>query len=436
MLAEQVIARTSILAVVALSCRAAAPSPPVAAPTADATAPATPPIVTTEPLPEAPSPPPARTLPAPQVLTPTVLPWPADAIYVEAPVDDRLLALFPDERAEIRRVVARSLERRGAKVIPIAKLEHIEQAAATGVLTLDGDRRCSAPLLPSEVARRWFATSPHAAVTARCDNDDVCALEVFITGPVGASTVFTSKPVRRREDPKAWIAAARSLHESEEVLIGLSLSGTGGPMPAVRFDEPTGIGTWAAEPDTALFTALEPSVAACAHPDPLVGMQWTIRTAIARTGKVDRCVAETDHLLARPADATCLCDAVRTIVFPRGAAGRRLRVDAFDDGEHAFTGAVFTVVQPGTDVWIERLRAAPILRRCTSTAPLKGGFGFDVEITLANGGAVTDVFVGGDVTTPERMRFAACIVDNLGAMTFPCAPPGITALRTKIERDT
>ncbi len=241
-----------------------------------------------------------------------------------------------------------------------------------------------------------------------------------------------SARVRRPEDPKAWLAAVRSLHETELEGYLLGLSGRGGPTPPITLDAPEGVGRWAKPVDHDLYTAKETEAAACAHPDPNVGLMWQLRLAVDRRGRVQRCHAESDATFAREADAKCLCNVVGSIAFPPGASGRRIRSTATDDGETHSSDARFVLVQPGTEPWIERLDESPILSRCLAIAALRMPVTFPAEIMLAEDGAITDVMIRGDVNNTGRMRFAACVVDELKSTALPCAPPGISTLHAQI----
>jgi len=317
-------------------------------------------------------------------------------------------------------------------VIPLATLEGIERDATAGVLTLETGRKCHAPMHRREVRTRWFASHPRAFIDAQCANDAGCVLHIVIEGPGDESRGWNSAVVRRPEDPKAWLAAVRSLRPIELEGYGLGLMGTGGPPPPIVFEPPQGVGPWAKAPDHALLSDREPTAAVCAHPDP-VGMAWEMRLAIDRSGRVRRCDATTDSVHGRAIDATCLCDALDPVVFPRGAAGRRLRLRATDDGDTSTNDARFVLVQPGTEPWIERLQQSPVLRRCLAVATPRMSITFPVELALADDGTITDVHLGGEVSSIDRMRFATCIVDVLKATALPCAPPGITTLHAEIR---
>jgi hypothetical protein len=200
----------------------------------------------------------------------------------------------------------------------------------------------------------------------------------------------------------------------------------------VRFDPPSGIGPWGEEPlESAPFDALEGMVAGCAHPDPLVGFRWQLRVSVDRQGRVTRCTADSDHSLARAAAAPCLCGAVETIAFPAGAAGRRLRVEAVDDGGFG-TSARLERVQAGTETWVRRFEEAPALTRCLSAHPLPGKLSARVILALAPDGAVEDVRIEGDITTTPAMGLASCLVQELRQVPLPCRPPGVDALHLSL----
>lgn len=403
-----------------LSCRANDPvSPPRSV---------DPPVVAATPTAEPPTEPAPRPL---DVLQPVATPWPANAIHVGEVEDDWLVALFPDERAALRREIAAWLEAHGETIVPIAELERLEARGAVAELALESDRKCRVPLRPDDVHRRWFAGRPHASIEAECGTDQGCRLQVSIESPGNEIRDFVSTRVRRPEDPKAWLAAVHSLHETE--LEGyLGLSGRGGPSPPIILDAPEGVGRWAKPVDHDLYTAKETEAAACAHPDPSVGLVWQLRVAVDRRGRVSRCHAESDSTLARQTDAQCLCDVIGSIGFPPGGSGRRVRSTATDDGQTHSSDARFVLVQPGTEPWIEQLDQSPILRRCVVATALRLPITFPAELALADDGTITDVTIRGDVTDIGRMRFATCVVDELKAFALPCAPPGISTLHAQI----
>lgn len=419
------------LALVAVSCSAAvapaatrpnaAPPAPEAAPAPAAPASAAPREVTA-PTPAAP----------PQPLSPVAVPFAADAIVIELPTDGPLVALFDDERAALRRRVATWLVARGYPVVPVPELERIEDAATTGTLVLEGDQRCDAPLTRAELYARTFAGRPRAIVEATCDFDGLCSLQLTLDGTSSGDPMFTSKAVRHPEDPKAWVAAVATLSDRGLWGIGLGGSGTSHPPP-MRFEDPVGIGPWPRPPDPTPLQALQGAAEACVHPDRLLGMSWTIRAALDERGRVRRCTASTDHTEGRAADGACLCRLVESVGFGRGPASRRLRVVAIDDGEFDGSGARFDVVQAGTEPWIARLGSTSVLRHCAATRRPVGKLDVDVTLALAPGGRIEDVRLDGDLTTVDRMRFASCVVDGLGRVTLPCAPPGITALHARLR---
>jgi hypothetical protein len=95
------------------------------------------------------------------VLRPIATPWPAHAIHLGEVEDDYLVALFPEERAALRREIAAWLEAHGETMIPVAELERVEARGALAELALEGDRKCRAPLAarrrPSTLAG-WTTT--------------------------------------------------------------------------------------------------------------------------------------------------------------------------------------------------------------------------------------------------------------------------------------
>lgn len=343
------------------------------------------------------------------------------------------VTLLDDEAAAVRARVAKSLVGLGHELVPVAELERIEAAAAAGRLVLEGDQSCQAPLGAAEVHARYFAGRPSAEVSATCFEDD-CSLTVMLDDPAhpDAFIAYEGRKVSRPYDPRAWVSAAGRLRASDSFgMGGLGLFGTS-HSPPVRFNPPTGIGPWGAQPPRSEpFDALEPVVAGCAHPDPLVGFTWQVRVAVDRRGKVERCGARSAHSSARASDGDCVCRAIETIGFPAGSAGRRLRVDAVDDGGFRGSGH-FVRVQPGTEVWVERFDEAPALARCLADHPPPADFVAQVSVALALDGTVDDVRIEGDITTTPTMRFASCLVNELRRVPLPCRPPGVDTLQLKL----
>lgn len=370
--------------------------------------------------------------PAPQSLVPIATSFSSTALLVQPVHDASPVVLFPDERAAMRRRAGKVLADQRVELVPVPELERIESAAAEGRLVLEGDQRCRAPLTPDEVASRYFPGRPRLRVSAECFDD--CRLRVTVDDPPKYDDMraWESPKVTRAYDPKAWLAAAGRLRATDALGIGgLGLFGTS-HAPPVQFFAPVGVGPWSeGQPEDAPFSALESTIASCAHPDPQVGFMWQVRASVDRRGSVTRCVAEADHTLAHVAGAGCLCAAVETLRFPAGAAGRRLRVEALDDGGTG-PGARLELVQPGTEAWVTRLQEAPALARCLLANPLPDMLATRVLLSLAPDGAIESVRIDGDITTPARMALASCLVQELRTVPLPCRPPGIDALHVSL----
>jgi hypothetical protein len=428
--------------VVLVGCRVQEPGPPSeraiaqggvarpveAASREAASEPTPPPAVEPSPEPE-PTPP----EPAPQTIVPIATSFPASALVMKPVHDPSPVVLFPDERAAMRLRAGEVLTAQRVELVPVPELERIEAAAAAGRLVLEGDQRCRAPLSPEEVAARYFPGRPRLTVVAECYIDD-CQLRVTVDDPPKYEDMraWVSPKVTRPHDPKAWLGAASRLRATDSMGVGgLGLFGTS-HSPPVQFFSPDGVGPWArGQPEEAPFSALEGTVASCAHPDPLVGFMWQVRASVDRRGTVTRCAAEAEHSMVHATGAECLCAAVETIAFPAGSAGRRLRVEALDDGGSG-RNARLELVQPGTEAWVTRLQDAPALARCIDANPQPGMLAARVILALAPDGAVETVRVDGDITTPARMSFASCLVQELRTVPLPCRPPGIDALHLSL----
>lgn len=377
--------------------------------------------------------PPTRPEPAPlQSVVPIATSFSPSALVMKPVHDASPVVLFADERAAMRRRAGDVLVAQGVELVPVRELERIESAAAEGRLVLEGDQRCRAALTPAEVATRYFPGRPRLTPSAECFDD--CRLRVTVDDPPKYEDMRTweSPKVARVQSPKAWLDAAGRLRATDAIGIGgLGLFGTG-HAPPVQFFAPIGVGPWAeGQPEEAPFLALEGTVASCAHPDPLVGFMWQVRASVDRRGAVTRCSAEADHSLAHIAGPGCLCAAVETIQFPAGAAGRRLRVEALDDGGSG-RNARLELVQPGTETWVTRLQEAPALSRCIDANPLPGMLAARVILSLAPDGAIEAVRIDGDITTPASMGLASCLVQELRTVPLPCRPPGIDALHLSL----
>jgi hypothetical protein len=378
-------------------------------------------------------PPKAEPTPPPQAVAPIEIPFSPHALVLMPVADVIPVVLFPDEAAAVRRRTAEVLVKSGVELVPLAELERIEAAAAEGRLVLEGDRRCRAPLSHTELMARYFPGRPRLVASTDCFDD--CRLRVHVDDPPAYADdrTWESPPVSRPHDPKAWLSAAGRVRSVSTGMVagGLGLIGMS-HSPPVRFDSVIGIGPWArSQPELAPFNALEGSVAGCAHPDPLVGFGWELRVSVAKSGTVTRCVAKSDHSLAQPAAGACICAAVQTLRFPAGKAGRRMRVDAKDDG--GFGRSIrLELVQPGTETWVTRLSEASAPSRCFDAHPLPGMLTARVILALAPDGGVDDVRIEGDITTAATMGFASCLVKELRTVPLPCRPPGVDALQLSL----
>lgn len=368
-----------------------------------------------------------------QSLVPIATAFSPTALLLEPVHDASPVVLFPDERAAVRRRAGEVLAAQRVEVVSVPELQRIEAAAAEGRLVLEDDQRCRAALTPDEVASRYFPGRPRLRLSAECFDD--CRLTVTVDDPPKYEDMRTwqSPKLARPHDPKAWLAAASRLRATDAMGIGgLGLFGVGGNVPPVQFFAPIGVGPWSeGQPADAPFFALEATIASCAHPDPLVGFTWQVRASVDRRGTVTRCAAETDHSLVHVAGSGCLCAAVETIQFPAGPTGRRLRVEALDDGGSG-RNARIELVQPGTETWVTRLQEAPALARCLDANPLPGMLATRVILSLAPDGAVEGVRIDGDITTPASMGLASCLVQELRTVPLPCRPPGIDALHVSL----
>lgn len=366
-----------------------------------------------------------------QRVAPPAIPLDPAAVVV-LPLDDQMpVTLFPDEASLIRRHVADQLARRGIAVVPIDEVLRIEQAAAEGQLVFEEDQHCRAPLLPGELRQRYFDTQPHAVVQAHCM--DTCTLEVYVdtSGDGETNVAFVSRAIHRPHDPRAWAKA--SLRPSQHLVWGGigGLFGSSHPPP-MMFGWPQSIGPWRQPPTSELFDALEPTVAGCAHDDPMVGLGWMLRIAVAPDGRVSRCAATSVHSMATASNAECMCRGVETLDFGKGPAGRRLRVDAVDDGSHRFAEYELTPLQPGTKPWVRRLDESGLLDACVSRGALPKDATATMVLHLAPDGGVDDAEVFGQFDDVESMRVGMCLVKRLRAMDLPCRPPGIDTLQVQL----
>ncbi|MCX4243854.1 hypothetical protein [Paraliomyxa miuraensis] len=375
----------------------------------------------------------SATPPEPQAWVPIALPFPPEAAVLRPVLDVSPVVLFPDEGDAIRRGVAKALGARGIPLVPVEALERIEAAAAEGRLLLEGDRACRAPLLPHELVARYFSARRFVEIEAGCI--DGCRLQASLQDPTDADVYvgFASRRVARIHDPRAWIAVADELRDEQSWGgIGLGMIGMSHPPP-IRFDFPQGVGPWARPVEELSFEEAERVAAACAHPDPLVGFTYEVRASVDRRGAQLRCVASAGHTMVRSADGACICEALERLAVPKGASGRRFRVQAVDDGGFRGSRATLEVVQAGTEAWIRRLDESPALDRCLRVASLPKGLDAMITVSMELDGAVTGVRIDGDITTQDSMQFAQCMVQELRAVALPCAPPGIDRLQARLS---
>lgn len=367
--------------------------------------------------------------PPPQVVVPLVSPFPPRAVVVLPVHDAPPVTLFPDEAQAVRRRVAEALVARGHEVVPVETLEHIEAAAAMGRLVLEDDQRCRAPLQPHELVARYFADRPVAVVHAGCS--DTCELHIGVHG-LERNEAYVSRRVTRPHDPAAWIAAVDHLGAAHgKGGRGFGISSPAHPPP-VRFVLPEGIGPWGKSSiERASFDEAERLAAGCAHPDPELGLRYTIRASVDERGRASRCLATSEHTMARSSDAACLCEALERLELPPGRAGRRFRVVALDEGGSRSPGLALQPVQPGTEPWWRRLTESPALARCM-VANLPPDLTAILTLALAPDGGVTDVRAHGDLTTGPALALARCMVRELQRVPLPCRPPGVDELQVRL----
>lgn len=367
-----------------------------------------------------------------QAVVPVTVPFAPGAVVVQAVEDHPPVVLFTDETAPIRRRVARFLAARGHAVVPIEQLERIEATAAQGQLVLEGDQTCMAPLSRAEVLARYFPRSPRVTVEAMCD--ERCALQLMLEVPDREDAIefYGSPNVDRPHQPRAWLWAAGRLRETDIIFgIGGGMIGSSHPPP-IMFGMPDSIGPWSPKPDGERLGALEGKVAGCAHPDPQVGLTYEVRAAVGQSGAVTRCTATTEHPMARPADAECLCRGIQTLRYPAGRPGRRLRVQAVDTGGFSSSEVELEPLQAGTEAWVTRLRESTALSRCLSKHRVDGPLESTLVLGLATDGAVQDARIFGDITTMPAMQLAQCLVQELRTVPLPCRPPGVEQLQVRV----
>jgi hypothetical protein len=360
---------------------------------------------------------------------PIELPFSSTAVFVTSVDDQDPVILFPDEGEAIRRRVVARLAALGREVVPYEQIERIEAAAARGRLVLEDDRACRAPLTRGEVAERYFADAIEASPRTSCFDDCRLQVSIEIPGDPEASIELSSKTIRHRTDPRAWATAADSLANRGVAvgIIGLGLIGTSHPPP-IMFGSPHPFGPWSRPPDGTVLGRVSEDVNACAHPHPRVGFTWKVRLAVADSGRIARCLASSDHTQARSQDAECLCGVIETIRYPAGRPGRRLRVDAIDDGGFRPDDRGFRSLQARTETWATRLNEAPALDVCEARGIAPTTKGITVVLDLKPDGSITGVEVRGDITTPESMAWATCLTEELPAIPLPCTPPGVQQL--------
>jgi hypothetical protein len=345
-------------------------------------------------------------------------------------VDEHPVVMFPDETEAIRRRVAARLATLGRDVIPHDEIRRIETAALSGRLVLEDDRRCRAPLSLEELRQRYFAARVTASAAAHC-YDDECLLQAVVEDPNVADDDLhlTSAKISRPFEPRAWVKAADSIDDRGYGVGGLYGTGFGASHPPpIMFGTPEPFGPWGKPPDGKELDTIGGDVNTCAHPDPRVGFTWVIRVALAKDGRVTRCDASAEHTQARTRDGACLCRFVETLRYPAGRSGRRYRVDALDDGGFRPEERSFRIVQAGTEAWAKRINEAPALDVCESRGIPPTAKGTTVVLDLQPDGTITGTQVHGDITAPEAIAWANCLVAELPRIPLPCSPPGVEQL--------
>ena len=386
-----------------------------------------------EPEPE-PDPLPAAEAPtAPMAAQRTYLdvPYAEDAVVVLPVATVSPVVLFPDERAAIRRRVARRLTKLGHEVVPIEELERIEAAAADRRLALEADATCRAPLSSEDVHARYFSNMRTASLDAGCDDD--CALAIVVEDPSDPNALETySADVARGWDPGAWKRAATRLEQTDTSIWG----GVGGMVasshpPPIMFSAPDHIGPWTEPPDAEAFFALEDKTKGCGHPDENVALSWTVALEIDAAGRVERCEAETEHSRARVSEAQCICEAANTLQLPTGKSGRRVRVEAIDSGNHART--FVRDIQLKTESWVTRLGESGAPSKCESELTRTERLEATAVLSLTPDGSVQRVELFGPIDDAPTMRWARCLVHEWSSLELPCAPPGIEQLQATVD---
>ena len=310
------------------------------------------------------------------------------------------------------------------------KLRRIEQAAAERRLALEGDTSCRAPLTSEDVNTRYFASSMYASVDANCV--DECVLSVSVSDPNDTSVLDVySAEVRRGWDPRSWTRAAERIGLDDTLIVG----GVGGMVgashpPPIMITAPEHIGPWATPPDAEPFYALEDETASCGHPDPNVYLLWTVLLQVSAGGRVQRCEARSEQPHARSSEASCLCEAAKTLRFPAGKPGRRIRFDGIDSSHASFTSV--RALQPGTELWVERLQDAPATAKCFGANTISDPRELTAVFDLTSDGGITKVELFGEITDRPTMRWASCLVHEWSSTELPCAPPGVDQLQATV----
>lgn len=372
----------------------------------------------------------AAPVPQPMPVAAVALPFSDKAVYVAPLVDETPVVMFRDETEAIRRRAFARLAALGREVIPYEEITRIETAAASGRLVLEDDRRCRAALSLEEVRQRYFATAWTAYPAAHC-YEHACQLQVIVEDPKApdADLHLTSAKISRPFEPRAWVKAVDSIEDRGVGIGGMYGSGFGASHPPpIMFGTPEPFGPWAKPPDGKELDTIGGEVNTCAHPDPLVGFTWRMRVSLAKNGRVTRCDASAEHTQARARDAECLCGFVEKLRYPAGPSGRRYRVHAMDDGGFRPEERSFRVVQEGTDAWAKRMNEAPALDVCETKGIPPAAKGTTVVLDLQPDGTITGTQVHGDITTPEAITWANCLVAELPKIPLPCSPPGVEQL--------
>jgi hypothetical protein len=369
----------------------------------------------------------------PKAATIPATPFPPDALVIAWPSEQQGITLFVDERARVREAIATKLRTGGRVVASVEELTKIEEAAATGVLELEGGQRCRAPLSRAEVEDRYFRKHSVAYPAASCGDNCRLDVSVFVDGKLGDSWV--RERVRKPEDPRSWIAAAGKLVPSEESVGSLEGYGAGKELD-IQFHRVDTIGPWKGELAATVFDPLDPELVACADRDAAVAVTHALRSAVAPDGTIERCEHELETPGPRPGvvPGECLCGVLRKLKLARGGKGRRFRVMVED------RGAPFVAVprvrlgarQQGIDPWITRFVDAGVIERCQAQGSPTEAFVATLGIPLAPDGAAGPITVIDAGSEPASKTFVACVVAGLAKVALPCAPPGLPELRVAL----